>query len=622
MAKNANIEIDSKLSLAGNIIVTAVSLVSVLPVLFKNMNADSNYTLVCAVLMLCSVLAAVFNIRKNKPAIRILPFLVFVDILVYFILFVSNINVYDDYMAFKEADVFGFLSYLKTESAAIIVPLNILILFTSVIVSIIDSDIFFSVVFSTEGILISLFCVWKDSSAYLYGRNVLSVSLIVIVLWIFICLYSSAARAGEKSGTSVYSFVVSLIIIAFNAYFANNSTEDLNEFFIIPERITSYFIGEMYPWWLVVLLTILFIAGGVLLAFLADRAAEKNVMGFVDAKLLFSGAAIIVLSKVLLSNYFSYSFVLYVCALFFLYIGIKKDMKHLYGIDKKACYYGVCEFVLKSAGVLYFCVCFILVIQVAKNALYLTLPIVLLIMFMLYRLAGNFIHKNILKDDSKKTLLSGLPNSYHSATVVIMAFLMLTLVYYYRLSIENISLIIIIALTALTIFILLKKPLPNNIKLPEINTAKWTVIGIITVVCIVINASSGVKVESEYNNIEYSTEIIVQTNRDSFIDNIEYSWNNSFIYDLYNYITGDEEPYFAENGFSRYNGYGYLSDDEEVENHSNKRVVMMNAATNEEKMVIPVEGERLTVCVTDSNGIKTKRTIWFPIWFDTAYDKK
>ena len=206
------------------------------------------------------------------------------DILVYFILFVSNINVYDDYMAFKEADVFGFLSYLKTESAAIIVALNILILFTSVIVSIIDSDIFFSVVFSAEGILISLFCVWKDSSAYLYGRNVLSVSLIVIVLWIFICLYSSAARAGEKSGTSVYSFVVSLIIIAFNAYFANNSTEDLNEFFIIPERITSDFIGEMYPWWPVVLLTILFIAGGVLLAFVADRAAEKNVMGFVDAK--------------------------------------------------------------------------------------------------------------------------------------------------------------------------------------------------------------------------------------------------------------------------------------------------------------------------------------------------
>lgn len=622
MAKNANIEIDSKLSLAGNIIVTAVSLVSVLPVLFKNMNADSNYTLVCAVLMLCSVLAAVFNIRKNKPAIRILPFLVFVDILVYFILFVSNINVYDDYMAFKEADVFGFLSYLKTESAAIIVALNILILFTSVIVSIIASDIFFSVVFSAEGILISLFCVWKDSSAYLYGRNILSVSLIVIVLWIFICLYSSAARAGETSGTSVYSFVVSLIIIAFNAYFANNSTEDLNEFFIIPERITSDFIGEMYPWWLAVLLTVLFIAGGVLLAFLADRATEKSVMGFVDAKLLFSGAAIIVLSKVLLSNYFSYSFVLYVCALFFLYIGIKKDMKPLYGIDKKVRYYGVREFVLKSAGALYFCVCFILVIQVAKNALYLTLPIVLLIMFMLYRLAGNFIHKNILKDDSKKTLLSGLPNSYHSATVVIMAFLMLTLVYYYRLSIENISLIIIIALTALTIFILLKKPLPNNIKLPEINTAKWTVIGIITVVCIVINASSGVKVESEYNNIEYSTEIIVQTNGDSFLDNIEYSWNNSFIYDLYNYITGDEEPYFAENGFSRYNGYGYLSDDEEVENHSNKRVVMMNAATNEEKMVIPVDGERLTVCVTDSNGIKTKRTIWFPIWFDAAYDKK
>ena len=58
MAKNANIEIDSKLSLAGNIIVTAVSLVSVLPVLFKNMNADGKYTLVCAVLMLCSVLAA------------------------------------------------------------------------------------------------------------------------------------------------------------------------------------------------------------------------------------------------------------------------------------------------------------------------------------------------------------------------------------------------------------------------------------------------------------------------------------------------------------------------------------------------------------------------------------
>lgn len=597
--KKGFFEIDEVTSIIGNIAIGVVCLAFILPVFFKNIHAGYQYILICVGCMLVSIFTVFLNAKQSRPAVRIIPLLCFYDIVIYITLFVANIIKVKSVTTFATFIRLFHLSHFFELPGA--VPVCIITAIVFVVLSLYSfankrSDSFVSVLIILESIVLSLVYVWRNSKNSEYGRVVLSVSILAAFVWLFICTYSNVVLKGERRNTSFHSLILAITILFFNFFCANNTIKGLNVFFIVPETITDAIARKMYPWWLAILLTIVFIVVGIILAAFADGADEDDVRGYVDAKFFFAAAVLSLLSKLILSNYFAYSIVLYIVVLIVLHADIRKDVSRIEKKDKNDRYYDVEDFVLRSLRLLYIAICFIFIIQIAENMLYLTLPIALIIMYMLYKLTNNFFKKEILEDEKVKSVHDGLPKSYHYTVALMSALLTASLVYHYRFSVSNLVLLTILVITILFVFISLKRKLPNNVKLPEINTVKWLTVIFAVVVCIVLTSSSGAKLKMEYDAAKRTTEVVATTNRKSTIKKIEYKWDNGLIYDGYELLVADVEPF-----------------DFEVKSQNIK------GQQREFRMMLPVQGENLTVWITDSNGVKTTRTLWFPTWYDNRF---
>lgn len=586
---------DEDVSIVGNIAVIISCLAFVMPAFFKNIHAGYQYILISVGLMLVSILAVFLNARQRRPAVRILPLLAFYDILIYATLFVANIIKVENITTFTSFIRLFHLSYFFEESSAVVICVVTAIAFVTLSLFTFAnkySDSFVSATITIESIVLSLIFAWRNSEKTAYGRVVLSVSVIIALIWMFICTYSNVVSKGEKRGTAFYSLIFSIIILFFNFYFANNATKGLNVFFVIPETIDDSIARKMYPWWLVILLTVLFLAVGTILAVLAYEI-EDDVRGYADAKFFYSAAVLALLTKVILSNYFAYSFVLYICLLIVIKADITKDVSRIDKKNKNDRYYDVEDFIFRSVRLLYISICYIFIVQMAENMLYLTLPIALIIMYMLYKLVSNFVRKEILEDETVQSALDGMPKSYHFSIIVLTAVFTASLVYHYRFSLSNFVLLGILVLTVLLVFNALKRKIPNNIKLPEINTVKWLATVFAVIICIVLTASSGAKLKLKSDLDKPSTTISVTVNKKSTINKIEYQWDNGIIFDGYQMLVADLEP---------------IEFDKEVKAIKGKK--------REAELTLPIQGEKLTVWITDSNGVQTTRTLWFPTWFD------
>lgn len=589
---------DEDVSIVGNIAVIIACLAFVMPAFFKNIHAGYQYILICVGLMLVSILAVFLNARQRRPAVRILPLLAFYDILIYATLFVANIIKVKNVTTLTSFIRLFHLSYFFEESSAVAICVITAIAFVTLSLFTYAnkySDSFVSATITIESIVLSLIFAWRNSDKTAYGRVVLSVSIIVALIWLFVCTYSNVVSKGERRGTAFYSLIISVIILFFNFYFANNETKGLNVFFVIPETIDDSIARKMYPWWLVILLTVLFLAVGTILAVLGNSSSEDDVRGFADAKFFYSAAVLALLTKIILSNYFAYSFVLYICLLIVFRADIAKDVSRIDKKDKNDRYYDVEDFIFRSVRLLYISICYIFIVQMAENMLYLTLPIALIIMYMLYKLVGNFVKKEILEDETVKSTLDGMPKAYHFSIIVLTAVFTASLVYHYRFSLSNFVLLGILVLTVLLVFNALKRKIPNNIKLPEINTVKWLATVFAIIVCIVLTASSGAKLKLKSDFDQPSATISVTVNKKSTINKIEYQWDNGIIFDGYQMLVEDLEP---------------IEFDKEVKAIKGKK--------RDAELTLPIQGESLTVWITDSNDVQTTRTLWFPTWFDNT----
>lgn len=590
------IEIDHDVSIMGNIMMMVICFAIILPVFIKNIHSGYQYILVCIGLQVISILFGLWNIKKSRPAINILPVLAFDDILIYTALFVSNIPISHKNADFQKiVSLFSFSDYLKDQGFQAILIVSLVVLVFAFFVSLSHSDIFFSVLFSLEGVVLSLFYVWRGSSKSAYGRCVLAVTLIVTLVWIFICTYCNLATKGVKRNTSFFSFVFSFIVFSFNSYMANNGTKGFNVFFKIPKQLTDAVVRKMYPWWLVILMIVIFLACGTILGIFADYANEDKIKSYVDAKLFYGMAIIVFLSKIILSNYFSYSIILYVFLLFAICYELKKNIQHTATKKENKGLYNAEDLIFSGMNLIYFIICYLFVIQMAENMLYLTLAVAIAIMIMLLVLIKNFFKKYIFEEEIESVLV-GLPKSYYVTIITLAVLLTATFVFYYRFSASNFIYLGIVLLTILLVFGCLKRKIPNNINLPEIKTVKWCITVFSVVFCIALTASTGAKVNMEYNVTKHSTEISVSTNKKASIKKIEYKWDNSVIYDRYQLLTAKEKPVDQKTLSKKIK--------------KKKKKVEFN---------LPVEGERLTVRITDSNGVKTTRTLWYPIWFDSKY---
>ncbi len=596
--KNAYFKIDETVSLVGNLIVAIICLALVLPVFFKNIHAGYQYILICIGFMLLSGLSVFFNIRQNRPALRIVPLLAFYDVLIYATLFFANVIKVKRIASFSAFMHVFHLSDFFEHSASItilVITAIVFIIFSLFALSNKYSDTFTSVLITLESIVLSLFFAWQQSVNSSYGRVVLAITILVSIVWLFICSYSNIVTTGEKRGTAFYSLIFSIIVLCFNFFFANNSAKGLNVFFVIPETITDSVARKMYPWWLAILLTVVFIAAGTFLAVLAD--GEDDVRNYADAKFFYAIAVLAFLSKLILSNYFAYSFVLYIGILIIMDTDIRKDISRIEKKEKNDRYYDVEDFIFRSLRLLYLTICSVFIIQMAENMLYLTLVIALILMYMLYKLVDNFTKKEILEKDSVKTVLDGLPKSYHFSIVVLAAVLTASLVYHYRFSIGNFILLAILVVTVMLVFTAMKRKLPNNIKLSEMNTVKWIATLFVIIVCIVLTSSSGAKLKMVYDESKSSTTISVSTNKKTTIKKIEYKWDNGLVYDGYQMIVKDIDP---------------IRFDKQVKSITGKK--------RETELTLPVQGENLTIWITDANGVQTTRTLWYPIWYDNGFN--
>ena len=596
--KNSYFKIDEVVSIVGNIIVAVVCLALVLPVFIKNIHAGYQYIMICVGFMLLSGLSVFFNIKQNRPALRIVPLLVFYDVLIYTTLFFANVIKVKKITSVSDfLSVFHLPDFFEQSASVVILVITAIVFVTFSLFAFANrfSDSFTSVLITLESIVLSLFFAWRQSSNSSSGRVVLAVSIIVSFVWLFICSYSNIVTTGEKRGTAFYSLIFSVIVLLFNFFFATNSTKGLNVFFVIPETITDAVARKIYPWWLAILLTVVFIATGTFLAVLAD--GEDDVRNYADAKFFYAAAILAFLSKFILSNYFAYSFVLYIVLLIVLNADIRKDISRIEKKEKNDRYYDAEDFTFRSLRLLYLAICAIFVIQMAENMLYLTLAIAVILMYMLYKFMDNFMKKEILEEDSVKSVLDGLPKSYHFAIVVLTTVFTASLVYHYRFSISNFIFLVIVTVTVMLVFSAIKRKMPNNIKLPEINTVKWMATLFVVIVCIVLTSSSGAKLKMEYDESKTSTTISVSTNKKTTIKKIEYKWDNGLVYDGYQMLVMDSDPMTFE-----------------------KQAKIIKGNKRETKLTLPVQGENLTVWITDANGVQTTRTLWYPTWYDNDFN--
>lgn len=596
---NKNVKIDKSVAIVGNLLMAVACIAFILPVFFKNIHTGYQYVIISIVVMLISILGTIYNARKSMPALKILPFLAFNNIVIYFVLFVSNVT---KIKGIKDLSgimkVFHISDFLKMEDFNIIITITIVAFIIAFFISLKSSDIFFSTLFSIEGVVISIFYVWRMTSKSSYGRIVLAASFIVTIIWMFICIYSNIATKGIKRNTSLYSLLFSFVIIAFNVYSANNSSKGLNSFFSIPTQVTDELARKLYPWWLVILLMVIFAAFGAFHASFADDGAEDCVRSYVDAKIFIGAALLALLTKVILSNYFAYSIILYLLFLCVLCLDLKKDMSRINKKEKAERYYDLEDIIFGSVKLVYIDICCIIVLQIVKNRMYSTLLVAISIMYILFKLISNYFHKEIILDQKITSVLAGLPKAYHFTTITIVVLLTASIAFYHRLSTSNLVFLCIIFITVLLVFAALKRTLPKNIKLPELNTVKWCIIVFSIIICIVLTASSGAKIKKECFDAKKTTEISVSVGNKNSIKRIDYQWNNSVIYDGYQSLMTNKTP------------VNFKTNTKKIKNTTNKTTLS-----------IPVEGEFLTMWITDSNGVKTTKTLWYPIWFDYKFGK-
>ena len=596
--KKDPITIEKTTSKIGNVMMVVVCTALVLPVFFTNLHSGYPYLLICGGIEILSALFVLWNIKKSRPAIKLLPLLAFNDILIYAVLLAANlISKHKITGVSSFIRLFPVFQNINETSFRTITIITAIVFFIALIVSAKHSDIFFSVLFSIEGIVLLLFYVWRQSNKLAYGRIVLSTTLIVMLIWIFVCIYSSASTRGAKRNTSFFSIIITIISLAFNSYMATASVKGLNDFFVIPAKITDEVAKKMYPWWLAILYTVAFIVCGTVLGFFADDKGEDKIVGYVDAKFFYGIAAISLLSKIILSNYFSYSIVLYFILIFYICSELTKDRNQISERKENKGLYSASDLYISGAKLIYFTICAVFIVQLTENLLYITLPVAIIIMGMFYKLLKNAFKEWILEEEID-SVLKDLPKSYFETVLVLSILLTASLVYHYRFSVGNFIILGVELLTILLVYAALKRKLPQGIKLPEIKTVKWCITVFAITVCIVLTASSGAKVKSDYNDTKQTATISIETNKKASVKQIEYKWNNGIIYDGYQMLMIEEDPIGNEKQSKKIKG---LKSEVDIE--------------------LPVEGECLTIWVTDSNGVKTTRTLWYPLWFDAEGKK-
>ncbi len=587
---NSKFQIDEVASFIGNIFMMLACFVLILPVFIKNIHVGYQYIIICCVLQVISIVCGILNIIKSKAAVHILPILAINDILIYAVLFAGNIfskvhcsNLYDVLYLFpiyKFIDSPGFIAILVITAIALI---------ASLFYSLRRINIAFSVVFSLEGVVLSLFYIWGDAFKADYGRNVLGLTLMLTLIWIFICTYCNAAVPDNSFKTSVLSVVFSVATFLFNCYMANNNSSILNSFFNIPADLTGDVAQKIYPWWLVILLAVITVAAYLAIGFFVEVIYEDEIASYVDAKFLWGFTVIVFVSKIILANYFAYSFVLYIALLLAVFLELKNDVRKS-GNGK---FSGLNEHLFSIVKLVYFIICALIVVKIAKNMLYLTFPVALAIMIMIFKILRN-LADILLNENEVTSIIDGLPKAYNRTIIILAVALSASLAFHYGLSVGTFLFLGVVLAAALGVLMCLKKRLPDNIELPELKTVKWCLTGFVVIVCIVLTSSTGADVKMDYNKAIQTTTINVTTG-DSTIEKVVYEWDNGIVYNVYNEIAGipttDDSIEHCRNNYNNTSGM---------------------------ELTLPVKGECLTVRVTDSNGVVTTKTFWYPLWFDTT----
>ena len=546
----------------------------------------------------CCYFGTIINIKKRRSAIRILPLLAFNDILIYFVLFAANvINISKIRTLANIGEILHIPYYLADEGLQVILIISLCLFVFAFCFSLAKSDIFFSIIFSLEGVVLSTIYIWRNSTRSSYGRIVLAFSLVLSIVWVFICAYSSLVTKGTKRNTSFYSFVVSFLIICFNSYFANNSKKKMNAFFSLPSEITNEFSRKMLPWWLTIVMIGFSIGVGFLIFVLVDDKREDDVRHFADCKFYCAVATLTLLTKIILTNYFAYSLIMYIGVLIMLYADIRNDYKRLDFDDKSKRYYDSDDFFFGFIRLIFFVICGIALVQIAENSLYLVLIPTLIIVYMLYKLLYNFFNEFFFDKEDINSVLVGLPKSYNMTIIVLAIILEASLTFYYRLSISNLILLAIMLIIILLVSMLLKRKPPKSIVLPEMKTVKWCMTLFVIVICIILSASSGAKINTQYNSADKVAELSVSVSHKNKIQSIEYKWDNSILYEGYQLLIDGEQPEYSA------------------------QQALVSGKKCKENLQLPVKGEYLTLLIIDSNGVQTKRTLWYPIWFSASNKK-
>ncbi len=385
--------------------------------------------------------------------------------------------------------------------------------------------------------------IWSNGSIfepefYAGGETMIAFYLLFALFWFIFCIISSYVDpSAYKRNNWLTNFLIIFLVLF--------CTTENNIAQLFVHQANQYLLQmptDGLAWWKVILSAVVLV-GCAIVAF--DYL--NDTMG-ADALLLSFVASTLIVLRVLIANYFSFNWILFVIFIVSSIRCLKNELRQAKTLRLSTLAYVV----------LHFCATLIS-IWLIKAGLWINLVIAGIYTLIFYTTSKN-------RTNEKHKLRHWLTILSVPATYAI------AIVWQLRFSLDAVVLIALAYVVFAGVMVILHWPHPDNLAVPR--GYKVIICAMLILLCWISASRYGADVNVTFDTEKQTVAVEIEANgKNNQIQSVEYQWSS---------IIGESAEATA--------------------------TMSKNGAS------IPIQGEILTITVTDTHGVVTTKTEWYPNW--------
>lgn len=534
-----NDEEKSKVTLAdmalfkrSKLIFFVLNLALVIPYVVKNY---SHWGLAGAiVLMLIAFYVIIIKPNIDAPASKDIPLLLFFDFCVYLVL---------SYQALIDNFEIQYLSNINGRMKDECFTLWVISMAISLFTPKRQSLVWLKSIGKTVAGAAVIMQFWSNGDIfepifYRGGDSFLAFYLLCSIAWYIFCVIACYVEPASFKRNNWLSN-----ILLFGFFVLCTAENQIIQEFITGLKSAMLAIPTVnFAWWKVIL-------SGVVLVGCAVVAYDyvNDTMG-ADSLVLGFTASVIVLLKVLMCNYFSFSWVVFLVFLVSSIRCLRNEQRQTKTLRLDSPVYLTVQFVVLLGA-----------IHLIKAGLWINVIVLSVYTLIFYTTAGK--RKNETHELRFWITILSAPAVYAIAYIWQMRFAM-----------ETVVMILLAFTVSVGAMIILNWPHPDKLKVPK--GFKMLICLFMVLLCWISMGRYGAKVDIEFEDSTNTAVVEIEAKgKENGIETVEYYWS-----DISGEMIGSEKT-MATKGAE-----------------------------------IPIKGEKLTIVVTDINGVKTTKEEWYPDW--------